>query len=600
MNSTPTTTPENNDSNAESNEDETRSTNFIRQIIDTDVANGKNGGQVMTRFPPEPSGYLHIGHAKAICINFAIARDYNGVCNLRFDDTNPIKEETEFIDAIREDIRWLGFEWGKNEFFASDYFEQLYDWAVALIKDGQAYVDELDAEEMRTYRGTLTEPGKPSPHRDRPIEENLGLFARMRAGEFENGAYTLRAKIDMTSGNMNMRDPAMYRIQKAEHPRTGTEWCIYPLYDFAHGQGDSIEGVTHSLCSLEFEDHRPLYDWFTQSLNIHAPQQIEFARLNISHTVTQKRKLRELVDENFVSGWDDPRMPTLRGMRRRGFAPQAIQSFCEEIGVAKRSNVVQMAFFEHVQRAALNKTSNRIMAVVNPLKVVITNYPVDQVDELDAVNNPEDESAGKRKVPFGRELYIEQDDFMEDPPKKFFRLGLGREVRLRYAYFITCVGITKDDDGKVVEVQCTYDPETRGGDAPDGRRVKGTIHWVSSDHAVDATVREYDHLFAVEDPTKVSRSQKAAGKDWKSNINPDSLNERTGCKVEPYAKELKLLDRVQFERLGYYCVDQDCGNELVFNRTLTLKDSWAKQQQQLAKAKSNQKKQQQQKNKAKA
>jgi len=561
-----------------------RPTNFIRQAIEEDLAAGKAGGKVVTRFPPEPNGYLHIGHAKAIHINFSMAERYRGVCHLRFDDTNPVKEEREYVDAIKEDIRWLGFDWHENLFHASEYFDQLAEWAVLLIKAGKAYVDDLNAEEIREYRGTLKEPGRDSPWRDRSVEENLDLFNRMRAGEFQNGEKVLRAKIDMASGNLNLRDPVMYRILHAKHPHIGEKWCIYPMYDWAHGQSDWIEGITHSLCSLEFEDHRPLYNWFIQAIAEaggkpegvdYPPRQIEFARLNVSYTITSKRKLQALVSEKRVNGWDDPRMPTLRGLRRRGYSASAVRRFIDEVGVAKRSNIVQWEFFDHVQRDELNKTSERRMAVRNPLKVVITNYPEDQEEELDAVNNPEDESAGSRKVPFAKEIYIERDDFLEDPPKKFFRLGPGREVRLRYAYFITCTDVFKDDAGHIVELHCTYDPATRGGDAPDGRKVKGTLHWVSAKHAVRAEARLYEHLFTKEDPDDVDDPET---QDWRSNINPNSLAVIPECFVEPSLTDARPLDRVQFERIGYFCVDPDTEKEgrLIFNRTVTLKDTWAK------------------------
>ncbi len=555
------------------------SLDFVRTIVEQDRASGKNGGKVITRFPPEPNGFLHVGHAMAICLDFGIAAEYGGRCHLRFDDTNPLKEEQRYIDSIKEDVRWLGFDWGKHEYYASDYFEQLYEWAVVLIRKGLAYVDDQTADEMRAARGTLTEPGKASPFRDRPVEENLNLFERMRAGEFPNGARVLRAKIDMASPNINLRDPVMYRILHAVHPHAGAKWCIYPTYDWAHGQSDSIEGVTHSLCTLEFEDHRPLYDWFCEKLEIHHPQQIEFARLNVEYMITSKRKLLALVQEGFVNGWDDPRMFTISGFRRRGVSPEAIREFVRACGVAKRDKVIEMAFFEHVLREELNRSSRRVMAVLDPLKVVITNYPEGKDEMLEAVNNPEDASAGTRPVPFCRELYIEREDFMEDPPKKFFRLGPGREVRLRYAYFITCNEVVKDADGRIVELRCTYDPATRGGDAPDGRKVKGTLHWVSARHALTAEVRLYDHLFLKADPNDLSEEQEAAGLDWRANINPESLRVIEQAFVEPSLRRAEPLTRVQFERNGYFCVDpESTPDRLVFNRTVTLKDSWAKEQ----------------------
>ncbi len=544
---------------------------FIREAIKEDLASGRFD-RVHTRFPPEPNGYLHIGHIKAVTINFSIAKNFGGKCNLRFDDTNPVKEEVEFIDAIKEDIRWLGFDWEDREFYASDYYEQLYQYALKLIKKGKAYVDDLSAEEIRTYRGTLNEPGKDSPHRDRSVEENIELFERMRKGEFPDGSRVLRAKIDMTAGNINLRDPVMYRILHAEHHRTGNQWCIYPMYDFAHGQSDSIEGITHSLCSLEFEDHRPLYDWFVEELEIFHPRQIEFARLNLSYTVLSKRKLIHLVREGHVKGWDDPRMPTLSGMRRRGYPPEAILDFIDRVGVGKNENVVDIALLEHCVRQNLNQTASRVMGVLNPLKVVIVNYPEDLVEEMEAVNNPEDASMGVRKVPFSRELFIEQDDFREVPPPKYYRLSPGREIRLRYAFFIKCVDVIKDADGQVIEVHCTYDPETRGGDAPDGRKVKSTIHWVSSQHAVRAEVRLYDRLFNKEKPDDAEE-----GKDFLSNLNPDSLQVLRDCYLEPSVSNAQAGARYQFERQGYFCVDPDStpGN-LVFNRTVALRDAWAK------------------------
>ncbi|MEE9263295.1 MAG: glutamine--tRNA ligase/YqeY domain fusion protein [Vicinamibacteria bacterium] len=546
---------------------------FIRAKIAEDVKTGTNGGQVVTRFPPEPNGYLHIGHAKSICLNFGVAAEYNGVCNLRYDDTNPAKEDVEFVDSIKEDVRWLGFDWGDREFDASDYFDRLYEYAVQLIKDRKAYVDSLGADEIRQYRGTLTEPGKDSPYRNRSVEENLDLFERMKAGEFEDGTHVLRAKIDMASGNINMRDPTLYRIRRVPHHRTGDKWLIYPMYDFTHALSDSIEGVTHSLCTLEFEDHRPLYDWTLNETNVEChPQQIEFARLNLSYTVMSKRKLLELVEEGYVSGWDDPRLPTIGGLRRRGYTPESIRNFCTRIGVAKKNSVVDMAQLEHAVREDLNKRAPRVMAVLRPLRIVLENYPEDQAEEMEAINNPEDPDAGVRKVPFSRVLYIEREDFREDPPKKFFRLAPGREVRLRYAYLITCQSAVKDDRGEIVELRCTYDPETRGGSAPDGRRVKGTLHWVSAAHAVPAEVRLYDRLFTVEDPGAIEE-----GKDYKSYLNPNSLEILTGCQVEPSLADAEPGYRCQFERQGYFSVDPDSSKpSLVFNRTVGLRDSWAK------------------------
>ena len=562
-----TNTPDTSDST-----DSGMPTNFIKKIIDEHNESGQFEGRVHTRFPPEPNGYLHIGHAKSICLNFGLAQDYGGQANLRFDDTNPIKEEQEYIDAIREDIHWLGFNWEEREFYASDYFGQLYDWAVQLIKAGKAYVDSLTADEIREYRGTLTEPGKNSPYRDRPVEENLQLFEQMKKGDFPDGSHVLRAKIDMSSGNLNMRDPVMYRILHAEHPRTGNAWCIYPMYDWAHGQSDSIERITHSICTLEFEDHRPLYDWFIAELGIYAPQQIEFARLNLDYTVMSKRKLLRLVQEGWVRGWDDPRMPTLSGLRRRGYTPEAIRAFAERVGVAKNNGVVDYALLEYYVRQDLNKRTQRVMAVLDPLKIVITNYPEGQVEEMDAVNNQEDPEAGTRKIPFSREIYIERTDFMEDPPKKFFRLAPGREVRLMHAYYVTCTDVVKDDNGKVAELHCTYDPATRGGDSPDGRRVKGTLHWVSALHAVEGEVRLYDYLFSQPDPNNVPD-----GQEFTDIINPDSLTVLTGCKLEPSLLQAKHGDRFQFLRNGYFVVDPDSDTtRLVFNRTATLRDSWAK------------------------
>ena len=549
-------------------------TDFIRQIVAEDQKSGKWQGRVKTRFPPEPNGYLHIGHAKSIVLNFGIAEEFGGTCNLRFDDTNPVKEEQEYIDAIKEDVRWLGFDWQDREFYASDYFDQLYEWAVALVKKGKAYVCDLSPEEIREYRGTLTEQGRPSPYRDRSVEENLDLLERMKNGEFPNGAKTLRAKIDMASPNMNMRDPVMYRILHARHHRTGDRWCIYPTYDWAHGQSDSIEGITHSICTLEFEDHRPLYDWFLDQLGVHHPQQIEFARLNLTYTVMSKRKLLELVKEGHVAGWDDPRMPTLCGLRRRGYTPEAIRAFCRQIGVTKYNSTTDIAVLENALRADLNKRAERRMAVLNPLKVVIENYPEEETEQIEAVNNPEDASAGTRQVPFSREIYIERDDFMEEPPRKFFRLAPGREVRLRYAYFITCREAIKDEAGEIVELRCTYDPATRGGDAPDGRKVKATLHWVSARHAVRAEVRLYDHLFGKPDPDDVDEP----GQDYRANLNPNSLVVLKDVPVEPSLAGAEPGSRYQFERQGYFCVDlkESRPGRPVFNRSVTLKDTWAK------------------------
>jgi len=553
--------------------DSTTRLDFIRAIVAEDTKTNKWDGRVVTRFPPEPNGYLHIGHAKSICLNFGIAAENEGgLCNLRFDDTNPIKEEGEYVEAIKEDVRWLGFDWGGRLYFGSDYFEQMYDCAVQLIKAGKAYVCDLSPDQMREFRGTLTEPGENCPYRDRSVDENIDLFERMRAGEFPAGSRVLRAKIDMASPNLNLRDPVMYRILHAEHHRTGDKWCIYPTYDWAHGLEDSIEKITHSICTLEFENHRPLYDWFLDELGVHHPQQIEFARLNLSYTVMSKRKLQQLVQEGLVGGWDDPRMPTICGLRRRGYTSESIRNFCKRIGVNKFNSTVDIALLEHCLREDLNKTSPRVMAVLRPLKVVIENYPEGQVEELEAVNNPEDASAGTRKVPFSRELYIEQEDFMEEPPKKFYRLAPGREVRLRYAYFITCTDVVKDDSGQIVELRCTYDPATRGGDAPDGRKVKSTLHWLSAAHALEAEARLYDHLFSKEDPDDVGQ-----GEDFKSNLNPDSLEILSSCRVEPSLGQAKPGSRYQFERLGYFCVDPDSsGERLVFNRTVTLRDPWAK------------------------
>ncbi|MEJ5316958.1 MAG: glutamine--tRNA ligase/YqeY domain fusion protein [Tenuifilum sp.] len=547
-----------------------RPKNFLEEIIEEDIRTGKHGGRVLTRFPPEPNGYLHIGHAKSICLNFGLAQKYGGKTNLRFDDTNPVKEDVEYVNSIKEDIRWLGFEWA-NEFYASDYFEQLYEWAELLIKKGLAYVDDQSQEEIRINRGTVTQPGKESPWRNRSVEENLDLFRRMRAGEFKDGEKVLRAKIDMAHPNMLLRDPIMYRIIHAEHHRTGDKWCIYPMYDYAHGQSDSIEQITHSICTLEFDVHRPLYDWFIEKLEIFPSKQYEFARLNLSYTVMSKRKLLQLVQEKVVMGWDDPRMPTICGLRRRGYTPEAIRYFADKVGVAKRDNVIDLSLLEFCIREDLNKRAERRMAVLNPLKVVITNYPEGQVEELEAVNNPEDETAGKRLIPFSREIYIERDDFMENPPKKFFRLAPGQEVRLRYAYFIKCEEVIKDSQGNVVELRCTYDPASRGGNSPDGRKVQGTIHWVSIPHAVKAEIRLFDRLFSKPDPDDVPE-----GQDWKSSLNPESLTVIEGY-LEPSLLDVKPLDKFQFERLGYFCVDYDSTpNRLVFNRTVTLKDTWAK------------------------
>jgi glutaminyl-tRNA synthetase len=557
-----------------SQEERTSSRNFIQQIIDADRAAGKNGGRVHTRFPPEPNGYLHIGHAKSICLNFGLAQEYGGKFNLRFDDTNPTKEEQEYVDSIIDDVRWLGGNWEDRLFYASDYFQQLYDWAIQLIKEGKAYVCDLTADEIRAHRGTLSEPGKNSPYRDRRVEENLDLFQRMKKGEFPDGARTLRAKIDMASRNINMRDPVMYRIKHASHHRSGDKWCIYPSYDYAHGQSDSIEGITHSICTLEFENHRPLYDWFCKELGIHHPQQIEFARLNMTYTVMSKRKLLQLVQEKHVSGWDDPRMLTIRGLRRRGYTPEAMRAFCERIGVAKFDSTIEMAWLEDAIRDDLNERAPRVMAVLRPLKVVITNYPEGQIEDLEAANHPQKADMGTRTVPFSRELYIEADDFMEDAPKKFFRLAPGREVRLRYAYFITCTEVVKDSAGKIVELRCTYDPATRGGNAPDGRKVKGTIHWVSAAKAVTAEIRLYDHLFKTEHPDDAPE-----GKTFLDNINPDSLEIVRDAKLEPSLANAKPGQHFQFERLGYFFTDPVDSQPArpVFNRTSTLRDTWAKE-----------------------
>ena len=548
---------------------DTEPANFIEDFVEEHNSNGRFGGEVITRFPPEPNGYLHIGHAKSMCLNFGLADKYGGRCHMRFDDTNPAKEEEEYVESILQDVRWLGWDWGEHLYFASDHFDKLHDFAVDLIKRGKAYVDDLDQEQIRKYRGTLTEPGVESPFRDRSVDDNLSLFRGMKEGEFEEGTKVLRAKIDMASGNINMRDPVLYRILKTPHHRTGEEWVIYPMYDFAHGQSDSVEGVTHSICTMEYEDHRPLYDWFLDSLDVYHPQQIEFARLNLSNTVLSKRKLVQLVREGRVGGWDDPRMPTLAGLRRRGYTPESIRSFCEQVGVAKRQNVIDIAMLEHAVRDDLNRRAPRVLAVLRPLKVVIENYPEGQVEHLDAINNPEDPDAGTRTVPFSRELYIERDDFMEDPPRKFFRLGPGREVRLRYGYFITCTDVIKDDAGEVVELRCTYDPETRGGQAPDGRRVRGTIHWVSAEHAVDAEVRLYDHLFTSERPDDDD--------DFMTTLNPESLEVVPNAKVEP-----SLADAVpgreipvRANRILRGRPDSTPG-ALVFNRTVTLRSSWKK------------------------
>ena len=548
--------------------------NFIRNIIAEDLRQNKNGGRVHTRFPPEPNGYLHIGHAKSICLNFGLAAEYGGLCNLRFDDTNPSKEDVEYVDSIKADVRWLGFDWGDREYYASDYFEQLYQYALQLIRAGKAYVCDLSAEQVREHRGTLTEPGKDSPFRTRPVAENLDLFERMRAGEFSDGLRTLRAKIDMASANLNMRDPVMYRILRATHHRTGDKWRIYPTYDFAHGQSDSIEGITHSICTLEFEDHRPLYDWFLDQLGIHHPQQIEFARLNLTYTVLSKRKLLGLVAGGYVTGWDDPRMPTLAGLRRRGYTPAAIRDFCERIGVAKRNSTVDIAMLEHCLREDLNRSAPRVMAVLRPLRVVLDNYPEGQVEELEAVNNPEDPAMGTRRVPFARVLYIEREDFREDPPKGFFRLSPGREVRLRYAYIIKCVDAIKDPKtGEVTELRCTYDPDTKSGSAQSGRKVKATLHWVSAARAIAAEVRLYGHLFTTENPDDVEE-----GADWKNSLNPNSLETLASCRVEPSLAVAAPGSHYQFERLGYFCADcmDSRAGALVFNRTVPLRDTWAK------------------------
>lgn len=554
-----------------------QSTDFIRTIINEHNVNGKFAGRVHTRFPPEPNGYLHIGHAKSICLNFGIARDYDGKCNLRFDDTNPTKEEVEYVDSIMEDVRWLGFEWD-GLYYASDYFQQLYDWAVQMIKDGKAYVCDLTFDQMREYRGTLTEPGKHSPFRNRSVAENLDLFQRMKEGEFPDGSRTLRAKIDMSSPNVNMRDPVMYRILHATHHRTGDAWCIYPMYDYTHGESDSIERITHSICTLEFENHRPLYDWYLDAIGIYKPQQIEFARLNLTYTMMSKRKLLELVQGGYVTGWNDPRMPTIAGIRRRGYTPESLRNFCAQIGVSKYDGVIGVNVLENAIREDLNKKAPRVMAVLYPLKVVITNYPEGKVELLDAVNNPEDPNAGTRQVPFSREIYVEQDDFREEAPKKYYRLTPGQEVRLRWGYLIRCTGLVKDPQtGKVTEIRCTYDPETRGGNAPDGRKVQGTIHWVSATHAVSAEVRLYDHLFKTPDPDDAP-----IGSDYKVNLNADSLVVLNSCKLEPSLAQADPGSRFQFERVGYFCVDtiDSRPGALVFNRTVSLRDTWAKIEKQ--------------------
>jgi len=553
-----------------------KSLNFIQEIIEEHNRTGKHNGRVQTRFPPEPNGYLHIGHAKSICLNFGLAKQYNGKCNLRFDDTNPSREEVEYVDSIKEDIRWLGFDWEDREYYASDYFEQLYDWAVQLIEKGKAYICDLSAEEMSEQRGTPTKPGIESPFRYRTIEANKELFARMRNGDFPDGSHVLRAKIDMASPNMHMRDPVMYRIMHTHHHRTGNKWCIYPMYDYAHGESDSIEKITHSICTLEFEVHRPLYEWFVKELGIFAPQQIEFARLNMTYTVMSKRKLLTLVQEKLVDGWDDPRMPTISGMRRRGYTPEAIRNFADTIGVAKRENVIDVALLEHCVREDLNKHSQRVMGVINPLKVIIDNYPDGQIEEIDAVNNPEDESAGRRKVPFDKIIYIEKDDFMENPPKKYYRLSPGGDVRLRWAYVIKCVDVIKDANGEITELHCTYYPETKGGKSPEGRKVQGTIHWVSAEHAVKTEIRLYDRLFIKENPDDVEE-----GKDFKDYLNPASLEKVIGL-MEPFLLQTKPLDHFQFERIGYFCTDLDTtAGHIIFNRTVALKDSWSKTEKKI-------------------
>ena len=562
----PTSTP------SATGEAQARPSHFIRDIILQDIASGKHGGRVHTRFPPEPNGYLHIGHAKSICLNYGLAQEFGGKMNLRFDDTNPCKEETEYVDSIIEDVRWLGADWEDRLFYASDYFQQLYEWAVVLIKKGNAYVCDLTADEVREYRGTLSEPGKESPFRNRSVEENLDLFERMKSGEFPDGSRTLRSKVDMASPNLNMRDPVMYRILHAEHHRTGDTWCIYPMYDYTHGQCDSIEGITHSICTLEFEDHRPLYDWYIQALGIFAPQQIEFDRLNLTYTLLSKRKLLALVQNKVVNGWDDPRMPTLSGIRRRGYTPDAMRTFCSRIGVSKTNGMIEFGLLEHAVREDLNKRARRVMAVLRPLRVVIENYPEGQVEMMEAINNPEDAAMGTRQVPFSKVVYIEQDDFREQPPKHFYRLSPGREVRLRYGYLVTCTGVVKNEQGEVVEVRCTYDPATRGGNTPDGRKVKSTIHWVSAAHAIEAEVRLYESLFLTEDPNDTSR-----GQEWTDNLNPNSLEVISNPKLEPSLAGAVPGESYQFERLGYFCADKDSApGRLVFNRTAGLRDSYAK------------------------
>jgi len=546
--------------------------NFIREIIDEDLRTNKHGGKVQTRFPPEPNGYLHIGHAKSICLNFGLAKDYNGLCNLRFDDTNPTKEEQEYVDSIKEDVRWLGFDWGDREYYASDYFDTLYEYALKLIKKGKAYIDSLTADQIREFRGTPTAPGKESPYRNRTLEENLELFEGMKNGKFKEGEHVLRAKIDMSSPNLNMRDPVLYRILHKNHHRTKDKWCIYPMYDMAHGQSDSIEKITHSLCTLEFENHRPLYDWFINELEIYPPRQIEFARLNLNYTIMSKRKLLELVNGKYVDGWDDPRMPTISGLRRRGYTPESIRNFSESVGIAKRENVIDVSLLEFSVREDLNKKAQRVMAVLNPLKIVLTNYPDDKIEELEAINNPEDPSMGRRKIPFGKEIYIEADDFKEDPPKKFFRLSPGNEVRLRYGYIIKCEEVIKDKSGKILELRCSYDPDTKSGTGKSDKKVKGTIHWVSAKHSFETEVRLYDRLFTVPDP------EADAEKEFKEFINPESLIVLKDCKLEPSLKNVKPGDRFQFERLGYFCVDTKNfrKDQPVFNRIVSLRDSWAK------------------------
>ena len=564
--------------NNEKDEKKSAPGNFIKAIIEKDIAENKNNGRVHTRFPPEPNGYLHIGHAKSICLNFGLAIEYGGLYNLRFDDTNPCKEEEEYVQAIKEDIRWLGFDWQDREYYASDYYEQLYEFAVQLIKAGKAYVCELTPDQIREYRGTLTQPGKESPYRDRSPEENLDLFERMQTGEFDEGSHVLRAKIDMASPNLNMRDPVMYRILKASHHRTGDKWCIYPMYDFAHGQSDSIEKITHSICTLEFEDHRPLYNWFIEQLGIFPSRQIEFARLNLNYTVMSKRKLLQLVESGYVSGWDDPRMPTICGLRRRGYTPESIRDFADRIGVAKADSTVDIGLLEHCLREDLNKRALRVMVVLHPIKVIIDNYPEGKVEMIDAENNPEDPESGTRKIPFSREIYIEQEDFREDPPKKYFRLSPGREVRLKHAYYITCQKVIKDEKtGEITELHCTYDPESRGGWTPDNRRVQGTLHWVSAQHAINVEVRLYDHLFTKENPEEVEE-----GKTYIDNLNPNSLEVLTGCRAEPGLAEVKPGDRFQFLRQGYFCADPDSKpGKVVFNRAVSLRDTWAKIEQKM-------------------